>query len=634
MGSGIKVSVVIPIYNSSQFLRECLDSLHDQTMREIEFICVNDGSKDNSLDIINEYVAKDARFKVLNKENSGYGISMNMGFEMATGEYLGIVESDDFVEPDMFEVLYQTASSLKLDVIKSNYFRFTTNPDGSHNEVFISNTTNVNRVICPADYPKILMNTTANWTGLYSKAFLEKYSIKHNETPGASYQDLGFHFLTLSLADRAYFMERAFYHYRYDNPNSSINNKSKMYCACEEYQYILHYYSKNPEVGKYFEGVLWARFHNTCLNTYARVSSDLKVEFLKYYCKTFRNALAEGKLQYDAFSPKRWREMINIITDPEKFHKKYMRYRKRDRVKQKHPDKKIPLYYRMKWNIEDNGIRTAFGNASNEIKQSLGIKHWDRADDVWTHLAIATRHMLHHMHLNFLIKNYANVQSLKDTHKGERCFIVCTGPSLKMNDLDMISNEYSFGMNTIYLAYGKTSWRPSCYVCIDAYAQKRMAKEYSIDYSTISKGPVIINRRIKTNTEDNVYRIPVGFDNHTKKNLRKGIVRIEQDLPICAYDCFSVTNFALTAAIYMGFSTIYIIGCDCNYDGKVHFIQSKLDPNKPETNRFGDAVSLSLRGYAALKEYAEKNNVKVYNATRGGYLEVFERVDFDSIDFK
>ena len=90
-----KVSIVVPIYNVEKYLRQCLDSVVNQTLKEIEIICVDDGSTDSSPEIIQEYVEKDNRVKVISKPNSGYGNSMNRGFDMAEGEYIGIVESDE-----------------------------------------------------------------------------------------------------------------------------------------------------------------------------------------------------------------------------------------------------------------------------------------------------------------------------------------------------------------------------------------------------------------------------------------------------------------------------------------------------------------------------------------------------------
>ena len=113
-----KVSIVIPIYNVEKYLRQCLDSVVNQTLRDIEIICVNDGSKDSSLAIMKEYAERDERVKIIDKPNSGYGNSMNRGFDMACGEYIGIVESDDYADPEMFERLYATAKENELDVVK------------------------------------------------------------------------------------------------------------------------------------------------------------------------------------------------------------------------------------------------------------------------------------------------------------------------------------------------------------------------------------------------------------------------------------------------------------------------------------------------------------------------------------
>ena len=99
------LSLLIPIYNVQRYLRECLDSALAQTLKDIEIICINDGSTDNSPAIIREYMERDGRVKMIDKANSGYGDSMNHGLEMARGKYVGILESDDFMAPDALESL-------------------------------------------------------------------------------------------------------------------------------------------------------------------------------------------------------------------------------------------------------------------------------------------------------------------------------------------------------------------------------------------------------------------------------------------------------------------------------------------------------------------------------------------------
>ena len=120
-----KVSIIVPTYNVEPYLRECLDSICRQTLKDIEIICVNDGSTDGSLAIINEYATRDSRIVVLDGPNGGYGKGMNRGLDRATGEYIGIVEPDDFIALTMYEDLYAIASEHDLDFVKADFYRFT-----------------------------------------------------------------------------------------------------------------------------------------------------------------------------------------------------------------------------------------------------------------------------------------------------------------------------------------------------------------------------------------------------------------------------------------------------------------------------------------------------------------------------
>ena len=99
------LSIVVPVYNTEKYLKQCVDSLTSQTLNEIEIILVDDGSTDGSGAICDEYAAKDSRIKVIHKENGGLGFARNSGLEMAQGEFVGFVDSDDWVDLDFFEKL-------------------------------------------------------------------------------------------------------------------------------------------------------------------------------------------------------------------------------------------------------------------------------------------------------------------------------------------------------------------------------------------------------------------------------------------------------------------------------------------------------------------------------------------------
>ncbi len=119
----VKLSIVVPVYNVEEYLRKCLDSLINQTLSDIEILCVNDGSKDSSLDILNSYAEKDIRVKVLNQPNKGQSAARNLAISKAVGEYLGFVDSDDWVDLDYFEKLYDAAKKHDADIACAGFKR-------------------------------------------------------------------------------------------------------------------------------------------------------------------------------------------------------------------------------------------------------------------------------------------------------------------------------------------------------------------------------------------------------------------------------------------------------------------------------------------------------------------------------
>jgi len=120
-----KISIIIPVYNVEPYIRKCLDSVINQTYRNLEIICVNDGSTDGSGKICDEYAAKDNRIKVFHKVNGGLSSALNVGLENFKGSYLGFVDSDDWVEPNMFEVLYESLKNSEAHISVANYFKDT-----------------------------------------------------------------------------------------------------------------------------------------------------------------------------------------------------------------------------------------------------------------------------------------------------------------------------------------------------------------------------------------------------------------------------------------------------------------------------------------------------------------------------
>ena len=171
----IKVSIIVPIYNVEIYLQECLDSLIHQSLSEIEIICINDGSTDSSPIILQRYAARDSRIRIISQRNSGYGKAMNQGFDAAVGEYIGIVEPDDYVDLHMFQDLYETAQLHNLDFIKADFLRFTKAADGSKRLEYVPldySGRYYNQVFNPSQTPAAIRITMNTWCGIYKRIIL------------------------------------------------------------------------------------------------------------------------------------------------------------------------------------------------------------------------------------------------------------------------------------------------------------------------------------------------------------------------------------------------------------------------------------------------------------------------------
>ncbi len=119
-----KVSVIIPVYNVEKYLRDCLDSVVSQTIKDIEIICINDGSTDGSLDILNEYCSNDDRFVIINQENRGLSVARNNGLNSASGDYIAFIDSDDYLlNNDYFEKLYNACEKYSADIAVAGIIR-------------------------------------------------------------------------------------------------------------------------------------------------------------------------------------------------------------------------------------------------------------------------------------------------------------------------------------------------------------------------------------------------------------------------------------------------------------------------------------------------------------------------------
>ena len=317
----VKVSIVIPVCNVEQYLRECLDSAVNQTLRDIEIICVNDGSTDGCLAILKEYAEQDERVKVVDKDNAGYGHTMNIGMDMASGKYIGIIESDDYVKLEMYEELYEIAERENVDFIKGDFYRFYGSGEKlqcEYNKI-AKEEKNYNVVIKPSEEQecfKFIMNT---WSGIYSTEFIRENAIRHNETPGASFQDNGFWFLANIAAERTWYTDKAYYMNRRDNPNSSVYNPEKVYCANTEYLLISQELENRQAKKEFLEVYNYKKYHSYMF-TLQRIAPQFRREYLESISKEFKEIEAQGELISKYLSNNDWNNLRWIMRAPEEYY--------------------------------------------------------------------------------------------------------------------------------------------------------------------------------------------------------------------------------------------------------------------------------------------------------------------------
>ena len=210
--SEIKVSVIIPVFNSEQYLKPCIDSLLNQTLKDIEFIFINDGSTDNSLKILKEYAKKNKSIKIHTTENLGVGHARNLGLEKAKGKYIGFVDSDDFINKHYFSELYRLAEKHQTDISATPNVILT----GDQTGLFITGI-NISKLLENSQSIYANCGGWAQWNKLYKKDFLTKNNIK-STTYKSKIEDAYFTTLSLINTENIAIAPMAIYYYRIKIP--------------------------------------------------------------------------------------------------------------------------------------------------------------------------------------------------------------------------------------------------------------------------------------------------------------------------------------------------------------------------------------------------------------------------------
>lgn len=222
-----KVSVIVPVYNIEKYLMECLESIAAQTLKEIQVLLIDDGSKDTSAQICKDFIRSHPNFEYYYKENGGTASARNVGLQHAAGEYIGFVDSDDWIEPDMFATIYQAAKEADADIVyckMAGLMDYVDLPEGIYGEK------EIREVIYPAILPHVVPSGTfrtmdwGNWSRLFKRSLIQSHQIRMHEKSRRC-EDFAFS-VECAMYAKTYVILNAgeLYHYR---PNE--NSKSRAY---------------------------------------------------------------------------------------------------------------------------------------------------------------------------------------------------------------------------------------------------------------------------------------------------------------------------------------------------------------------------------------------------------------------
>ena len=221
-----KISVIMPSLNVGDYMEQCLSSVLNQSLKDIEVICVDAGSTDQTLNIIKKYQKDDSRIKILHSDKKSYGHQVNMGLKEAKGIYISIVETDDYIDEDMLKDLYDYSQDNTVDIIKANFYYL--NDNDEYNVELVKDT--VKQFITPKEVftlkeqPLFIEGHPSIWAGIYLKNFLEKNNINFLEVPKGGWVDNPFFYETALKAQKIIYLDKEVYYYRVTNPNSSTND--------------------------------------------------------------------------------------------------------------------------------------------------------------------------------------------------------------------------------------------------------------------------------------------------------------------------------------------------------------------------------------------------------------------------
>lgn len=291
-----KLSVIIPVYNSEEYISKCLDSIINQTFKDIEIICIDDGSTDNSLRILQEYAKNDARIKICTQENKGPAVARNLGLQKAQSKYITFVDSDDLLDIKTYSIALENIADsdmvcFGIEIFGSSHFR-KRDDDENYYKIKYKGKTILN--------DKIKLTTDcSSCNKIFKKDIIDKYNIFY--PTGLHYEDAAFYWMYISVIDSVYFVDQYLYKYRRHN-NSIMTTTFDNYCQYSidhlhimgilyEYFCRLNIFGKNIKLfSNIFESYFWFAYNYASPKDKPDILAFGSILANKYFTKNIKSS--------------------------------------------------------------------------------------------------------------------------------------------------------------------------------------------------------------------------------------------------------------------------------------------------------------------------------------------------------
>lgn len=329
MENQIKVSIIMPSLNVRNYIANAVQSAMDQTLREIEIICIDAGSDDGTWEFLSGLAKTDERIILRRSDVRSYGYQVNLGIDMARGEYIAVLETDDYAAPDMYERLYHTAHGQGCDYVKSDCMAYWIQYDG--NRFFFKKRTIMpdnlyGKVIKPIEHPIVALEDWYLWSGIYKRDFLLRNNIRLSETPGAAFQDIGFLFQTNVCAKKALYLKEAYYRYCVDREGASSSLGKGLKFSYQEFSRLLESSrivdKDDPDTLR----LLYCRMAKSFTCCYGEVSEgknniadDERIKYYAWFKEKLGHAIGKNLLNAQMLHEGIWNKLEFLLVSEDKY---------------------------------------------------------------------------------------------------------------------------------------------------------------------------------------------------------------------------------------------------------------------------------------------------------------------------